>query len=164
MTLRNVIRSFTFSDAGARRIRRGAILPLFLIVPLATIYGLDPSKSQPMHFLITFTIGVVCAGVVVSISWQAAKKRIAELSRTSLAIGEGKLVWTTSMGKSNLDLEAVTAVVIQRNRGSVRLLTLTFSDGHRVELDGLEDMEGLLNCLNTQIRSELFETKKWFQI
>ncbi len=164
MTLQIVIRSFTYSEAGARRIRRGAILPLFLIVPLATIYGLDPSKSQPMHFLITFIIGVVCAGVVVSISWHAASRRIDELSKTSLTVGDGKLEWTSGMGQSDLDLETVTSVVVQKRRGFVRSLALTFSNGRSVELEGLEDMEDLLNCLASQIRSELFETKKWFQV
>jgi hypothetical protein len=133
-------------------------------VPLATIYGLDPSKSQPMHFLITFTIGVVCAGVVVSISWQAAKRRIDELSKTSLAVGDSKLVWTSGMGQSDQDLETVTSVVVRRRHGSVRSLAVTFSDGRSVELEGLEDMEGLLNCLESQIPSKLFETKKWFQV
>lgn len=161
--LRIVIRSFSFSEAGARRIRRGAFLPLFLIVPLATIYGLDPSKSQPMHFLITFTIGVVCAGVVVSISWHAAKRRIDELSRTSLAIGDGKLKWTSGMGKSDLDLKTVTSVVVRRKRGSVRSMTLSISEGRDVDLEGLEDMEALLDSLRSQIQAELFETKKWFQ-
>ena len=156
-------RSFKFSASAATRIRRGAILPAFLIVPLATMYALDQSKSQPTHFLITFTIGVVCAGVVVAISRQAAKRRIAELSKTSLAIGNGMLEWTSSMGKSDLDLGKVTTVVIRRWRQSVRSLSLVFSDGRRVELEGLEDMEGLLRRLKSEIRDELFEVRKWHQ-
>lgn len=128
------------------------------------MYALDQSKSQPMHFLITFTIGVVCAGVVVSISRQAAKRRIAEMSKTSLAIGDGRLEWTSSMGKSDLDLEKVATVVIRQWRRSVRSLTLEFSDARRVELEGLEDMQGLLACLKSEISDELFKTKKWYEM
>jgi len=156
-------RSFKFGEAEARRIRRGAILPLFLIVPFATMFGLDPSKSQPMHFLITFTIGVVCGGVVVLISWHAAKRRISELSRTLLTIGNGKLAWTSSMGTSDLDLGTVSSIVVRRRGRTVRSLALTFSDGRHVDLEGLEDMQGLLDILGSQIPVELFETKKWFQ-
>jgi len=156
-------RSFRFGEAEARRLRRGAILPLFLIVPLATMFGLDPSKSQPMHFIITFIIGVVCGGVVVLISWHAAKRRIKDLSKTSLTLGDGKLVWTSSMGTSDLDLGTVTSIVVRRRRGTVRSLALIFSDGRRVDLEGLEDMEVLMHGLGLQIPTELFETKKWFQ-
>jgi hypothetical protein len=156
-------RSFTFGEAEARRIRRGAILPFFLIVPFATMFGLDPSKSQPMHFIITFIIGVVCGGVVVLISRQAATRRIHELSKTSLFLGDGKLVWTSSMGTSDLDLGMISSVVVRRRGGTVRSLALTFSDGRHVALEGLEDMGRLLDGLGSQIPAELFETKKWLQ-
>jgi len=157
-------KSFSFGEDEARRLRRGAILPLFLIVPLATMFGLDPSKSQPMHFIITFIIGVVCGGVVVLISWQAAKRRIKDLSNTSLTLGDGKLVWTSSMGTSDQDLGSVTSVVVRRRGRTVRSLALTFSDGRHVDLEGLEDMEVLLDGLGSQVPTELFETKKWFQV
>ena len=124
---------------------------------------MDPSKSQPMHFLITFTIGVVCGGVVVLISWHAATRRISELSKTSLTLGGGKLAWTSSMGTSDLDLGMLTSVVIHRRGRAVRSLALTFSDGRRVNLEGLEDMASLLDGLASQVPAELFETKKWFQ-
>jgi hypothetical protein len=117
-----------------------------------------------MHFLITFTIGVVCAAVVVSISWHAAKRRISELSKTSLTIGDGKLVWTSSIGKSDLDLSTVASVVVRQSRKSIRSLTLIFRDRRRVDLEGLEDMDELLESLHSQMGAELFETKKWFQM
>ena len=107
--------------------RRGAFLPLFLIVPLAAVYGLDASKSQPTHFLITILIGVVCAAVVVSISWHAANRRIAEFSKTVISIDNGRLMWTSGVGNSDLDLSTVNSVIVRQWRGTVRSIILKIS-------------------------------------
>jgi hypothetical protein len=127
-------------------------------VPLAAMYGLDPSKSQPFHFLITFLIGVVCAAVVVSISWNAAKRRLADFSKTSLAIGDGKLILMSGMGQSDLDLGAVTSVIVRQNRNTVRSVVLKFSDGRRVELQGYSEMNALLSTLRQHLSQDLFES------
>ena len=121
------------------------------------MYGLDPSKSQPFHFLITFLIGVVCAAVVVSISWNAAKRRLADFSKTSLTIGDGKLILMSGMGRSDLDLGAVTSVIVRQNRNTVRSVVLKFSDGRRVELQGYSEMNALLSTLRQHVPQDLFD-------
>jgi hypothetical protein len=121
------------------------------------MYGLDPSKSQPSHFLITFLIGVVCAAVVVSISWNAAKRRLADFSKTSLTIGDGKLILMSGMGQSDVDLGTVTSVIVRRNRNSVRSVELKFSDDRRIELQGYSDMNALLSTLRQHVPQELFD-------
>jgi hypothetical protein len=122
------------------------------------MYGLDPSKSQPSHFLITFLIGVICAAVVVSISWNAAKRRIAEFSNTSVTIDDGKLILMSGMGQSDLDLGTVTAVIVRQNRHSVRSVVLNFSDGRRVELQGYSEMNALLSTLRQHVPQDLLES------
>jgi hypothetical protein len=121
------------------------------------MYGLDPSKSQPSHFLITFLIGVVCAAVVVSISWNAAKRRLADFCKTSLTIGDGKLILMSGMGQSDVDLGTVTSVIVRRNRNSVRSVELKFSDDRRIELQGYSEMNALLSTLRQHVPQELFD-------
>ena len=144
--------------------RRGAFLPAVLIVPLATMYGLDSSKSQPMHFLITFIIGLVCAAVVDSISRSAAERRIRELSKTTLNVGDGKLVWTSGMGETELGLDAISKVTVRQGRGSVRSITLTLDTGRNIELQGYKEMNDLLASLRAHVKSESFDIKKRFQV
>ena len=144
--------------------RRGAFLPAVLIVPLATIYGLDSSKSQPMHFLITFLIGLVCAAVVVSISRHAAERRIGELSNTMLAVGEGKLVWTSGMGESELALDTISTMTVRQRGVSVRTIILKLNNGRSVELQGYTEMNDLMESLRAHVRNESIQFKKWFQV
>jgi len=144
--------------------RRGAFLPAGLIVPLATMYGLDPSKSQPMHFLITFLIGLVCAGVVVAITRNAVERRIVERSKTRLKIDEGRLVWTTPMGEAAFSLDTVSTVTVRQRRDSVRSIVLKFDNGRSVELQGFQKMNDLLESLRAHVRQESIEVRKWFQV
>jgi len=158
--IEGTIETFTLSDEEARKIRRGAFLPLFLILPLAVMFGLDPSKSQPTHFIITFLIGVVCAAVVVSIGRHAAKGRIAEFSKTSATIGDGKLVLTSGMGQSDLDLGTVASVAVQQKKDIVRSVIVKFADGRRVVLQGYADMNALLKALRLNVPNGVVESEK----
>ena len=144
--------------------RRGAFLPAVLIVPLATMYGLDSSKSQPMHFLITFLIGLVCAAVVVAISRSAAERRIRELSKTSLTVGSGKLVWMSGMGESELSLDTISKAIVRRRGGWVRSIMFKLDNGRSVELQGYNEMDDLLESLRPHMRQDSIEIKKWFQV
>jgi len=144
--------------------RRGAILPLFLILPLAAMFGLDPSKSQPSHFLITFAIGVVFAAVFVSISWSGVKKRVDELSRISLSVVDDKLVWKSGLGQSELLLSKVTKVIVQERRGSIRSIVLKLDDGSRSKIEGYDRMDILAKILGRHLSSQIFETRKWLHL
>jgi len=155
--------AFSFNQAEAGRMRRAAFLPAVLIVPLATMYGLDSSKSQPTHFLITFVIGLVCAAVVVAISRSAVSRRIDELSRTTVEVGDGKLVWKSGMGETGVDLATVAGMVVRKKSNSVQAIALTLDNGRSLELQGYEHMDDLLVRLRVYVPDDVIEFKKWFQ-
>ena len=159
-----VVPKFEFDVTESRRMRRGAFLPAVLIVPLATMYGLDSSKSQPTHFLITLLIGLVCAAVVVAISRSAVDRRIRDLSKTSLTSGDDRLIWKSGMGQSELDLDTVSRAIVRQRRGSVRSITLKLDNGRSVELQSYTRMDDLLEDLRPQMRNASFEIEKWFKV
>ena len=153
--------TFTLSESEARRMRRGAFLPILLIFPMAAMFGLDSSKSQPMHFLMTFTIATGIAAVIVSVSWHGAKRRIAEFSRTELSIADGNVVWTTGSRQTELMLSDVTKIDVQESGGSVRSIILRRAGGARTMLEGYERMNDLLEILRQHSDAEITRTSRW---
>jgi len=153
--------TFTLSESEARRMRRGAFLPILLIFPIAAMFGLDSSKSQPMHFLMTFTVATGIAAVIVSISWHGAKRRIAEFSRTELSIVDGSLVWTMGSRRTELKLADVTRIDVQESGDSVRSIVLTRAGGARTSLEGYERMNEMLEILRQHSDVEITRTSRW---
>ncbi|MGI9204443.1 MAG: hypothetical protein ACR2Q3_10560 [Woeseiaceae bacterium] len=156
--------SFTLSEAEARRMRRGAFLPVLLILPMAAMFGFDQSKSQPMHFLMVFSVAAVIATIVVSIGWYGAKRRIDEFSRTVLTITPDRLVWNSSLGQSELELGDIDAVSIIKVRGSVRSVSLVRSTGVRTLLEGYADMDVIAEKLSNYVNCDAVSTNAWFSI
>ena len=144
--------------------RRGAFLPILLIAPMAAMFGLDSSKSQPMHFLMTLTIAAVIGAVIVSVSWNGAKRRIAEFSRTRLSIVDGKIIWTTGSRQTELNLQEVTKIDVQETRSEVRTIALRRSGGTTTTLEGYERMNELLDRLCQQVDVEVTRTVRWLGI
>ena len=155
---------FTLSKAEARRMRWGAFLPILLILPMAAMFGLDSSKSQPMHFLMTFTVATIIAAVIVSVSWNGAKRRIAEFSRTSLAVADGEIVWTSGSRRTELDLADITKIDVQDTRGSVRSIVLSREGGVRTSLEGYERMEDLLARILAHTDAEVIRSSRWLSL
>lgn len=155
---------FTLSESEARRMRRGAFLPILLIVPLAAMFGLDSSKSQPVHLLMTMTVASVIGAIIVSVSWHGAKRRIAEFSRTSLSIADGRIVWTTGNRQTELALAEITRIDVQGSRKAVRTITLRRSGGSTTMLEGYARMDDLLHLLSQQVDVEVTRTGKWLGI
>ena len=156
------IRTFSFSEAEARKLRRGAFLPILVILPIAAMFGADSSKHQPTHFLLTFGIGIVCAAVIVLISRAAARRRIESMSRITLIVGGGKLVWESPIGKSELFLRNVTEIAIRERRGRVRVVTLKSDDGTQSRLEGYESMGELAKNLSRQSDPDCTVKRGWF--
>jgi hypothetical protein len=153
--------TFTLSESEARRMRRGAFLPILLIVPMAAMFGLDSSKSQPMHLLMTITVACVIGAVIVSVSWHGATRRIAEFSRTSLSVVNGKIVWATGNRQTELALADVTRIDVHGSRKEVRTIALRRSDGSTTTLEGYARMDDLLQLLSQQTDVEVTRTIRW---
>jgi hypothetical protein len=156
------IRTFSFSEAEARKLRRGAFLPILVILPIAAMFGADSSKHQPTHFLLTFGIGIICAAVIVLISSAAARKRAEAMSRVTLSVGDGNLVWESPIGKSELYLRNVTEIAIRERRGRVRVVTLKSDDGTQSRLEGYENMDELARNLSRQSNPDCTVKRGWF--
>ena len=156
--------SFTLSESEARRMRRGAFLPVVLILPMAAMFGFDKSKSQPAHFLMVFSVAIVIAAIVVSIGWYGAKRRIDEFSRTMLTITLGQLVWKSSLGRTELAMHDIAAVTIQKVRGKVRSVSLARSTGGRTLLEGYADMDVIAKKITSNVSCKVASTNTWFSI
>ena len=154
---------FTMSEEEARRMRRGVFLPALLILPMAAMFGFDQSKSQPMHFLMVFSVALGIAAAVVSISWYGAKRRIDEFSRTTLMFAGDGLVWESALGRSELKLSDVTAVSIQKTRGAVRSIALTRT-GTTTTLEGYNSMEVIAGWLEERLICPISTTNSWLSI
>lgn len=156
--------SYTFSEAEARRMRRGAFLPILLVAPLALMFGLDKSKSQPMHLLMTFVIASGIAGVIVSIGWYGAKRRITEFSHIILTITDNRLVWSTGASRTEFNLDQVTMIDVQNIRGSVRSIVLRRSDGTKRTLEGYERMDDLLQRICNASSADVTRSSRWLDL
>lgn len=144
--------------------RRGAFLPVLLILPMAAMFGFDRSKSQPTHFLMVFAIASLIAAIVVSIGWYGAKRRIDEFSRTMLTITPEKLVWNSSLGRSELELADIVAVSIRKVRGHVRSVLLTRNAGANTVLEGYVNMDVIAHMLTSNVSCDVTTTNTWFSI
>ncbi|MDA0679403.1 MAG: hypothetical protein O2880_03605 [Proteobacteria bacterium] len=156
--------SYTISEAEARRMRRGAFLPVLLVVPLALMFGLDKSKSQPMHLLMTFVIASGIAAVIVSIGWYGAKRRIAEFSHIILTVTENRLVWSTGARRTELNLDDVTMIDVQETRGSIRSIILRRSGSTNTTLEGYERMDDLLERICDVSSAAMTRSSRWFDL
>ena len=156
--------TFTFSEAEARKMRAGAFLPLFLILPIAASFGLDSSKSQPSHFLITFSIGLAFAAVFVSMARAGVRGRIDQLSNTTISITDQEIVWQFAPGHTELLLEQISEVIVQERWGAVKSIVLKHADGNQSRIEGYDRMEVLVECLRKHSNSATFSTKKWMHI
>lgn len=159
-----VIDTFKFSESEGRKMRRGAFLPLLLIVPLATLFAIDSSKSQPAHFLMTFGMGAAFGMLVVMIGLAGARNRIDQMAGTSLSVLEGKLLWTSGTGKSELMLQQLTGVLLHERGNAVRAINLTFDGGKPVHIEGFDRMDVLAACIARQVRPEIVRRRKWYHI
>jgi len=153
--------TFTLSEAEARRLRRGAFLPIVLIVPVAFMFGLESGKPQPMHFLMTFAVATGIAAVVVSISWYGAQRRIAEFSRTRLSIEDGRMVWAVGTRRTELNLDEVTKIDVSEIRGTVRNIVLHRAGGMRTTLEGYGNMNEMLSRLRRYSQADVVRTSRW---
>ncbi len=156
--------SFTFSEAEARKMRLGAYLPLVLILPIAASFGMDSSKSQPSHFLITFGIGVAFAVLFVSISRAGVRGRIEQLSNTTISITDDEIAWQFGSACSELRLDDVSEVIIQQRWGAIKSVILILENGKQSRIEGYERMDVLIMCLRKRLDSRQFTTKKWQHI
>lgn len=156
--------TFTLSESEARRMRRGAFLPILLILPMALMFGLDSSKSQPMHLLMTLVVACTIGAVIVSVSWFGVNRRISEFSQTRLSVGDGNLVWTTGARRTELNLADVTGIDVLETRKAVRQIVLSRGDGNRTILEGYERMDELLEALSEQSDVEVKRSRQWLGI
>jgi hypothetical protein len=152
---------FTLSEAEARRLRRGAFLPIVLILPVALIFGLEQGKPQPMHFLMTFAVATGIGAVVASIGWYGAQRRIDEFSRTRLTIEPGKIVWTIGTRRTELNLNEVKQIDVLKIRGTVRSIILYRAGATRTILEGYGRMNDLLERLCQYSDAEVKHTSRW---
>lgn len=144
--------------------RRGAFLPILLIMPMAAMFGLDSSKSQPMHFLMTFAVAAVIGAVIVSVSWHGAKRRIAEFSRTKLSVASGKIIWVTGNRQTEINLDEVIKIDVQETRREVRTIALRRAGGMTTTLEGYGDMHELLDDICEQVDVDVSRTVRWLGI
>lgn len=117
-----------------------------------------------MHFLMIFSVAVVIAAIVVAIGWYGAKRRIDEFSRTTLTITPDKLVWNSSLGRSELDLHDITTLSIRNVRGGVRSVALTRSGGRQTTLEGYADMDVIAKTIADNAKCEVSITNSWLNI
>ena len=156
--------TFTFSQAEARKMRVGAFLPLLLILPIAASFGLDSSKSQPSHFLITFGIGIAFAVVFVSMSRAGVQGRIEQLANTTLSVTNRNLVWQFAAGRTELAWDSIFEVIINERMGVVKSIVLKLNDGGQSKIEGFDRMDVLVSCLQEYLGSHRFITKKWLHV
>ena len=145
----------------AKRMKRGAFLPAVLILPVAAMFGFDASKSQPMHFLMVFSVASCLAGAVVSISWYGARRRIAEFSKTRLTVEEAQLVWTSPLGETVLPFADIAKVDVQKVRGDVRSIHIMRRKGGQMILEGYESMDEIAATIAAMINGEVNLSDSW---
>ena len=156
--------TFTFSEAEARKMRVGAFLPLLLILPIAASFGLDSSKSQPTHFVITFSIGLAFAAVFVLMARAGVRGRIEQLSNTTISITDQEIVWQFGKGRTELLLGKISEIIVQERWGTVKSIVLNHAGGKQSRIEGYERMDILVECLRKHTNSPTFTTKKWMHI
>ena len=144
--------------------RVGAFLPLLLILPIAASFGLDSSKSQPSHFLITFGIGIAFAVLFVSISWAGVQGQIEQLSNTTLSVSNQNLVWQFAAGRTELSWENISEVIVNERLGVVKTIVLKLANGGQSRIEGFDRMDVLVSCIQAYSGSQRFITKKWLHI
>jgi hypothetical protein len=140
-------RHFYISGAEIRKTRWAPFLPALLILPMAAMFGFDASKSQPMHFLMVFSVAILFSAAVVSIGLQGARRQVEAYRKSRLTVNEDTLIWTTGATQTTLERSAITRVTAQKSWGRVRVVELCFADGPSRKLEAYDDMDGLFELL-----------------
>jgi len=155
---------FRMNEDEAKRLRRGAILPALLILPMAAMFGFDDSKSQPMHFLMIFAMASGLAAVVVSISWYGAKRRIDDFSHTTLAMAADHFTWMSSYGENKILFAEISSVSISKVRGAIRVVSVVGRDGRETRIEGFEKMDVIAERFGQIDTAKIQSTNSWLSI
>jgi hypothetical protein len=114
--------------------------------------------------LITFGIGVAFAVLFVSMARAGVRGRIDQLSNTIISITDQEIVWQFGTGQTELLLDQIAQVIVQKRWGAVKSIVLKRADGNQSRIEGYERMEVLVECLRKHTKSPTFSTKKWMHI
>lgn len=156
------MQTFRFSEDEARRMRRGVYLFPLIIMPFVAVFGLDASKSQPTHFLIVLSIGLILCGVFLGIARAGVNAQIRSARATLLTVSPDRLTWISDIGQSELLFRDIAAVTVRNRFGRTHSLLLKLSQGKAMTLHGYERMDEIVDCLEANLPAELFDTHEWF--
>jgi hypothetical protein len=156
--------TFQFSEHEARRMRRGVYLFPLIILPFVAVFGLDASKSQPVHFIIVLTIGVMICSVFIGIHRIGVREQIRNARNTLLTVSADRLIWSGNMGNSELLLGRVTAATVELHFGRIRSVKLNLDNNSSMTLAGYERMDELVEILQCRLQPISFKIRKWLLV
>jgi len=128
--------------------RRGPYLFPLLVLPFASIFALDSSKSQPAHFIIVMSIAILLSVIFVSISRAGIDAQIKNLRGTTLTITAQHLLWSSAIGQSELAMESISGLAVHHRRAHVRSIVLKLANRSTMRIEGYERMDELYRRLD----------------
>ncbi len=127
--------------------RAGAILPVVVIVPFSVAIGLDPSKTQPLHLILTSGIGVACAGIVSALGWYASKRSNEQAECVSLTLQDKMLTWHSEVGLIDVQFADIVEVVPIKRWSSIQQIDIKINNRQPIRITGFDDMDRLAEIL-----------------
>jgi hypothetical protein len=100
----------------------------------------------------------------VSMARAGVRGRIDQLSNTTITITDQEIVWQFGTGQTELLLEQISEVVVQKRWGTVKSIVLQLADGKQSRIEGYERMDALVECLRQHSNLPTFSSKKWMHI
>jgi hypothetical protein len=156
------VHKFRFSENEARRMRRGVYLFPLIILPFVAVFGMEPGKSQPAHFLIVLSIGLIISGIFLGIGRAGVNAQIRNARATSLTVLPDRLEWSSDIGQSELLFCNIATVIVVRRFGKTRSIVLKLKQGNSQTVGGYDRMQDLAGALRESLPEELIHTRTGF--
>lgn len=107
---------------------------------------------------------LLMAAITGGSSWIGSKRIIDSLKKHSLEIKGGSLVFTENAMTSELDLQSIYRVVLDKKKHNVVSIFIERMKGQKEKLPPYEDLNGLAENLVKILPAEKVKVRGWFHL
>jgi len=97
-------------------------------------------------------------------NWLGSKRIIESLKNHSLEIKGNALIFTDRAVRSEVDLNSIHSIVIDKNKKNVVAISISRIKGQKEELPPYEDLNGLAENLIKVLPNEMVKVRGWFHL
>ncbi len=144
--------------------KRKRIEPIFSSLWGLLIGSLVFAANEPFPWYVATGVILFMVALAGGSNWLGSKRMIESLKNHSLEIKGSTLVISDNAVKSELDLNSIHRIVIDKKKNNVVSIFIECIKGQKEKLPPYEDLNGLAENLAKLLPTERFKVRGWFHL